>query len=374
MNFLNNFFKSNKLIILDDLFPYLLSGFRIAEFNYYLDNLKNVEIYSTATDFDKYKLEYDATFSNFKDRVKKFDYSRKYSASLFYTIFLNNAYNFLDIFEKNKIPFVFTLYPGGGFWIDQKESDDKLRKVCASKYLKKIIVTQKNSFDYLIKNKFCSGDKIEFIYGGVLPSDYYESNSVSKKYYKKEKDTLDICFVANKYMDRGLDKGYDIFIDVAKILVKKAKNINFHVVGAYDESDIPADELTGRIKFYGLKYREFFPEFYSKMDIILSPNRPYVLMPGSFDGFPTGSCVEAGLSGVAVFCSDELNMNQKFTNKKDICIIPIDAERIVDKIMKFYSDTNKLYDLALNCQESFMEVFSINRQVGSRMVVLKKYL
>ncbi|HLP47639.1 MAG TPA: glycosyltransferase, partial [Candidatus Kapabacteria bacterium] len=290
---------------------------------------------------------------------------------LFYTIFINNIYNFLPFIERHQTPFVFTLYPGGGFQIDNSESDKKIRTVFSSKYFKKVIVTQKNTRDYLIGKNFCPENKIGFIYGGVLPSDYYKEHAISKKYYKKEKNTLDICFVANKYMEKGLDKGFDVFIEVAKNLCEKTKDIFFHVVSGCGEKEINVDDIKNRIKFYGLQYRDFFPEFYSKMDIILSPNRPYILLPGSFDGFPTGSCAEAGLAGVAVFCSDELNMNVKFKDGEDIKIIPVDASAIAHTILRYHEESEELYGLASECQKSFQREFGINYQMGKRYEILK---
>lgn len=367
-------FRKKKLIILDDIFPWLLSSFRITEYNYYLDNFDDVEIYTTVPDFEKYKSEYAKAYPQFSNRVKQFNPSGEYKCTLFYTIFINNVYNFLPLIEKHETAFVFTLYPGGGFQIDEANSDKKLKAVCSSKYFKKVIVTQKNTRDYLLKKNFCPENKIEFIYGGVLPSDYYEKHAIRKKYFKKDKKTLDICFVANKYMEKSLDKGFDIFIDVAKHLCKKTKDIYFHVVSGCGEDEIDTDDIKKRIKFYGLQYRDFFPEFYARMDIILSPNRPYVLSPGGFDGFPTGSCAEAGLAGVAVFCSDELGLNVDFQNRKDIFLVPLDWKKISNVILHYHKNIDELYELAQNCQKSFIKSFNVEHQMGERRKVIKRFL
>ena len=44
------------------------------------------------------------------------------------------------------------------------------------------------------------------------------------------------------------------------------------------------------------------------MDLIISPNVPFVLASGAFDGFPTACCMEAALSGTAMFVTDELKL------------------------------------------------------------------
>ena len=81
------------------------------------------------------------------------------------------------------------------------------------------------------------------------------------------------------------------------------------------------DSRTGQVKFYGAQRTEFFPSFYSQMDLILAPNIPFTLLPGAFDGFPPGGCIEAGLSGVAVFCTDVLNQNIAFKDGEELVIV-----------------------------------------------------
>ena len=218
----------------------------------------------------------------------------------------NNICNNLELIEKYGIPFIFTLYPGGGFILNDKESDEKLKKIFKSKYFRKVIVTQKITYNYLLKKAFCKKEDIEFIYGIVTPENVLERKPKDKTYFKKGKDILDICFIAHKYCNKGIDKGYDLFIDVAKVLSKKYSDIRFHVVGGFDENEIDISEIKDRIKFYGIKPTEKLIEMYNNLDIVVSPNRPFKLSKGSFDGFPTGSCTEAMINKVVLMCSDEL--------------------------------------------------------------------
>jgi glycosyltransferase involved in cell wall biosynthesis len=362
-----------KLVIFDDYFPNLLTTFRVAEYNFYLENY-NCDIYSTLNNFIPFKHEYLKKYPNFIDKINPFVSNGNFACSLFYTVFINNAHFFLPIFEKENIPFVFTLYPGGGFWLNNNISDEKLYRVCKSPLLKKIIVTQNITYNYLLKKKFCSEDKIAFIYGGVLPSNYFKNNLVPKKRYKQEKKYFDICFVAHKYMVRGLDKGYDIFIEVAKNLHLISEDIRFHIVGNFDKYDIDISKIKDKIFFYGIRHREFFPDFYSRMDIILSPNKPFQNFPGKFDGFPTGACIEAGMNGVAIFCTDELNLNFKFQNKYDICIISLNVESIVNIILEYFNNLGKLYNLSINCQNKVFELYNFEEQMAKRINILNKYL
>ncbi len=363
-----------KLAILDDYFPNLKTGFRISEFNYYLDQYPGCEVYSTR--YDMHHPEYAAAYPRFRDRVKpftQFDWTGK-SYSLYYTVFLSNAFSFHFVYDLASTPFIFELYPGGGFWINDPEIDARLLKVFRSPLFKKVIVTQKMTYDYITSHGFTTPDKIAYIYGMVTHPQYFH-NTVPKKRYGRDKKTFDICFVAHKYMPLGLDKGYHIFIDVCKKLAAAAGDIRFHVVGNFDKNEIDTSALGDRIIFYGLKDHSFFPGFYSGMDIILSPNAPFLLIPGkNYDGFPTGCCIDAGLHNVGVFCTDILNQNAHFEHKRDICIIPLSASDIAANVMEYYHDTEKLYRMSACGQAKFKEVFDFEKQMRERAAVLNQYL
>lgn len=370
----NSSMTQGKLAILDDYFPNLKTGFRISEFNYYLEKYLNCDVYSTR--YDMHYFEYAAAYPQFKDRVKPFtmfDWTGR-SNSLYYTVFLSNAYSFFFIYELANTPFIFELYPGGGFWLNDDEIDAKLIKVFQSPLFRKVIVTQKMTYDYITKRGFVTPDKIEYIYGMVTHPQYFNT-MVSKKFYGKDKKTFDICFVANKYMPQGLDKGYHIFIDVCKKLAIAAEDIMFHVVGNFDKDEINISGIDNRIVFYGSRDHSFFPEFYSGMDIIVSPNAPFILIQGkNYDGFPTGCCTDAGLHNVGVFCTDELNQNAHFEHRKNIFIIPTIAGEIADSIMEYYHDPEKLYMMSACGQVRFREVFDFERQMSQRAAVLEQYM
>ena len=375
-------FLNLDLIILDDIFPHLLSAFRIAEYNEYLDTFPKSLVYSTGTAFTIINelrsfctvvKEYEAHYPKFAKRVLSYNASNTFKSKLVYMIFINNAYKFIDIIEKNKLPFVFTLYPGGGFQLNENSVDEKLRRVFFSPCFRKVIVTQKITYDYLLSKNFVTPDQIEFIYGGVFPSNALSKQEYSKKYYQKDKETFDICFVANKYMDRGIDKGYDTFIEVAKTLAT-SHPIRFHIVGSFCEDDIDISEIREKIIFYGTQYTSFFSEFYPKMDIILSPNIPFTQNLGGFDGFPTGCCVEAAFAGVAVFCTDILSQNIYFQDTEDIVLVSTCVHEIVEKIHFYYKNPEKLYSLAAKGQKKFQEVFSTESQIQPRIKILQDLL
>jgi glycosyltransferase involved in cell wall biosynthesis len=371
------------LLILDTIFPHPLSPFRYQEFISYLDYFPSSLVITTGEHFPalcerrsvgEVILEFEKEHPEYKERTIVTSHDiEPYNAKLAYVVFLYNMKVFLETLEKKRIPFIFTLYPGGGFKLNIPESDDALKKIFNSPQFRKVIVTQKITYDYLISKNLCNPDQIEFIFGVVTPLDiikpYY-----GKKFFGFEKDTLDICFVSHKYMPKGIDKGYDVFIEVARKLTKIHHNIHYHVVGSFAETDFPINGVEGKITFYGLQKKEWFDSFYVDKDIILSPNVPFILMDGTFDGFPTASCTEAGLRNVAILCTDILQLNVKFIDGEDIIIIPHDSDRIVDMINQLYSNPEKLKKIAENGSARIRDVYSYANQIAPRIKILERGL
>jgi lipopolysaccharide transport system ATP-binding protein len=109
--------------VLDDFFPNLLTGFRVAEYNALLERFPGLEIASSYGEFERVHAEYAARYPRHAGRVVAFRPGFCAGAELAYLNFLNNAVQFLPELERERVPFVLTLYPGGGFGIDEPESD-----------------------------------------------------------------------------------------------------------------------------------------------------------------------------------------------------------------------------------------------------------
>jgi glycosyltransferase involved in cell wall biosynthesis len=375
--------RERKLVILDDAFPHLLSAFRIVEYNAYLEEWNDAAVFSTASSFPLLREtrsfgevldEYASRYPQFKGRIRSFDGESDLEDSLVYTMFLNNASYFLDVIHAYNVPFVFTLYPGGGLELEQDESDEKLRRVCSSPNLQKVIATQKVVHEYLLDKELCNPQKIEFIYGGVYPSSLLARHRVAKSYYKQDKDTFDVCFVAYKYMAQGADKGYDVFVEAARLISEAHEDASFHVIGPFDETDVDISGLEGRISFYGTRPTEFFPSFYSRMDAIVSPNTPFVLAPGAFDIFPLGTCIEAGSCGVAVFCTDPLEQNVALEDGKEMVIVPRDARAISEVVGWYHDHPEALRELSERGREAFRRVFGMEAQMKPRLRMLSELM
>jgi glycosyltransferase involved in cell wall biosynthesis len=371
------------LVILDDAFPHPLSAFRLQEYSSYLKHFEQIKVYSTAEafsffgkdkSFQQVLEEFEHSNPRFKKKTERYDPGRPLNAQLVYMIFLGNAYVFLEKIEREKVPFAFTMYPGGWFQMNVPACDAGIRAIFGSPYFRKVIVTQNITYHYLIEGAFCKPEQIEHIYGVVTPLKNLQEHP-KKLPYGKEKPTLDICFVAHRYSEKGRDKGYDVFIEVAKRLALCRSNISFHVVGGFDESVIEVTEINDRIRFYGLQAAEWFHEFYTDKDIILSPNIPFQLLDGgAFDGFPTGCCTDAALHNVAMFCTDVLNLNVQFTDRKDIVLIPHDSDRIVEILNYYFDRPEELQSIAEKGRDKVRQVYSYENQIAPRIRILTELI
>lgn len=386
--FEKKFFDDFSLIILDDIFPSEMSPFRYEEFMYYFKKFNYTYAATTGksmslleeknsvndiiSDFENKHPNlkgriYNISLKNRKEVLNKITKLRNPLAVIvFNQNMINDTYNNLQFLEENNIPFIFTLYPGGGFIINNKESDEKLKNIFNSRFFRKVIVTQEFTREYLLNNNFCPEEKIENIYGIVTPSSILKSNKLKKEFYGKRKSNLDILFVGHKYCDKGKDKGYDLFIETAKELSKKYKNIKFHVVGGFTKEDIDIKEIENQINFYGILKTEDLKKLYKNIDVILSPTRPFQLSKGSFDGFPTGASTEAMINEVVLLATDELNQNKYFKNNKEIIIIKPDVKNIIEKIDYLYNNNFKIKQIAKKGSKKAKRMYSENAQLKRR--------
>ena len=287
-------------------------------------------------------------------------------ARLAYVTFLGNAIRLMPFFESRGIPFILQLYPGGGFEIDSPETDEKLRRVLLSGLCRKAIVTQRITERYVVDKIGIDPTKIEHIFGGVFESRGAFSFDRDKVFYPKDKDTVDFCFVAHKYAGNITSKGYDQFVAIALELAGDFVHLRFHVVGDYLPEDVALGEFTSRFTFHGRRSSAFLVNFYKSMDVIVSINRPFDLTPGSFDGFPTGACIEAGFNGVLNCINDPLDLNPCFIDGGDIIILNLDHQRSAARLRDLVEDPNELYRIAERGRRKFHDIFDTDRQLWAR--------
>lgn len=359
------------LLILDDFYPCPLSNFRYIEFNSYLEKY-NTFVQTTGNSLPLahvYKsISHFIRIHPHREKIKIFNKNRKVNAKLAVLVFQHNTEIFLDYLEENKIPFIFTLYPGGNFKLHDEQGDKGLMRIFNSPYFRRVIVTQKVTMHYLLSKKVCKESDIEFIYG--CPMEIPTATSVKKF----DASTTNICFVAAKYHPTGMDKGYDTFIETARILLKDSDNYRFHVVGGFNEDDIDISDIKSHFKYYGYLNIEKLREFYKEMHIILSPNRSNILANGAFDGFPTAAVIEAGLANTVMILTDDLQQNFFFEDKKDCIFVKNNACEIAEIIEDLSKNGLKSSSMAENGSSKLSLKLNIESQFNPRFQLIESLI
>jgi glycosyltransferase involved in cell wall biosynthesis len=360
----------------DQHFSFCRSPFRRTEYAYYLQAYATARVYSTFAERlaseGKALAEWQAEYQELEPQVFPLaQAARNPWPRLAYTVFLTNAGYFLPFWERHNLPFAFTLYPGGGFCLNDAASDLRLRRVFTSPCFRKVIATQELTSQYVLARDMCRPEQVELIRGCVLPLDELTRELPPRRRFPEDKSTLDVAFVAFKYSPRGEDKGFDIFVSCAARLSQVLPQARFHVVGTFTADDLPSHAPRSRFTFYGPRPTDFFPQFYSGIDLMLAPTRPFVLAPGAFDGFPTAACTEAAACGVAVFCTDVLGMNAFFVHDQDMVIIPPDADAASVAVLQYCRQPEKLRQLGANGRQVVLARYNRDAQLLPRLKSLR---
>ena len=368
-----------RIAIMDDLFPHPVSGFRLEEFCCYLDEVPGVSIYtnggalplvSETRPVEAIIAEHVAGHPLHGGRIHPLQPDDFPQADAYYAIFLNNIVQYVEAIERTGKPFAFTLYPGGGFGAGDALSDGKLHRVFGSPSFHSVIVTQPFTRDYLLKIDALTPSRIRYLPGGMVPLSAFAAPRRRRR-FGINKASLDIGFVANRYTAIGEDKGYDLFVEVAKVLDREGVNAAYHVVGPWDAGIIPLGELSRRFVFHGFVRTERLRQIGQMLDLILSPNRVGILAAGAFDGFPTGSCVEVGLQETAIFCTDVLKLNMDFRDGIDLVLVEPNVDHIVPQLLRLIQQPTLLARIGKSGRTRLIQVFSRERQLPPRLAVLR---
>ena len=367
-------------VIIDDFFPHLLTGFRVAEYNAHLQTFGQLHIMSTLGDFSEQYGAYQALYPEHARRVSSYVPERLVGVELAYITFLNNAHAYLDDLTRHGVPFVLNLYPGGGLGLGDAESDRKLLRVLASPLLKDIIVTQPVVERYLTQLAQTHGvtlPPVHMVQGVVVNPDYFDPSLTRHGLrYGQGKDQLDVCFVAESYMPGAANKGFPEFMAAMQNLADLPQ-LRVHVVGGgYTPADLDVPGLDQRITYHGRLPTAQLRTFYAQMDLIVSPNRPGQLHAGNFDGFPTGACVEAALCEVAIMATDALQQNPGYVDQQSIFLLDHDGEPVSQQIERMVrhlaAHPEQLSRVACECQRLTRTLYAPERQITTRQAILRK--
>jgi lipopolysaccharide transport system ATP-binding protein len=110
------------------------------------------------------------------------------------------------------------------------------------------------------------------------------------------------------------------------------------------------------------------------VDIAVSLSRPGVLHAGNFDGFPTGSSVEASLAGAAIVASDALLQNPGYRDGTSIVLVEPEAGSVERALRALIDAPQRIGAIARAGQAFTRERYAPERQIAPRWALLSKLM
>ena len=358
--------------IIDDQYPSGSSGFRMAEFAYYLKKSKAIEIYSSNLGYlahpkKRSKIPKIASRNDIPNHQVFENLNQIPPMDSYYAIFINNAMIAAQLAERDNVPFSFTLYPGGGFLLDDHNSYEMLRYLIHHRRLHTVIATQPETLRVLVELG-CDPRKIKYIFGSVtyLPKKLFKIRRLMKLGKKNN-----ICFASHKYVSDGTDKGIDIFIQACDALIKRELDIRVHIVGPWSELVNELSCLPDRYKIYDLMSYKELSSFFEKMQIAIFPTRANIPFQGKFDGFPTAAMVQATLAGCLTLSTNPLGQVTPIVNRDSFIEIQANSERLSETLELLIKNKRFRRTIATKGKETFLSLYSKEKQLRSRMQILE---
>ena len=358
-----------RTVVLDDHFPVLSSGFRVAEFTELMRADLVESVHTTVGPLEPLAETFADRYPDLGGRVHQYDPSALADADQAYLIFLNNAAFFLDDLTAARVPFVLTLYPGGG--LDGSEAAaEKLDRVLGSPLLRHLFTTQPR-VTALVAERYPGLETTE-VQGLFVNRAYFRPGPGERQnYFGAGKERLDLCFVAHRYSVTGADKGFPEFAALVPELARRGIPVHGHVVGQFTAADVPP-EAHHLFDFHGVLESSQLQELYGEMDAIVSPNRPDVLAVGAFDGFPLASAVEAALCGVMIVATDTFHQSRFLRDGRDALIVPPDQDVIADRLVRLMREAGGIRRVAQSGLRKVRHIYSPARQLDLRAPVLRE--
>jgi len=363
-----------KIAILDDHFPNPTTGFRIAEFDGLLNRFPKSIIFTTSN-LSKDLITLGPGWSDRKRRIKKFG-AFKLALGNFdvaYIDFLNNAKKFVPVLDRFRIPYVLTLYPGGGFSLSDAEVRQFIQRMALSGTPKTIITTTNVAKDFMEDFELSNCTRIVHIPGVPIQRIFLDKQGIDRlDYPEKLDDLVKFVFLAHKYTTDGADKGWPQFQHLISKLASEGKSIKATVIGPWGPHDLIDTKYVGLYRFLGELPDYHLPQFLLDQHFIVSINTPNLILPGQFDGFPVASVVAAALCGVVPVVNDPLGLNNFLESYVNSILID-DASPIslINEMAEILLNPRVITSIAKNARQSFASLYNPDVQLIPRYEALE---
>lgn len=372
--------KKYDIIIFDNVLPNLSTPWRSFELENLILKFPNSKVisnnrskaFNSYIKFNKRKKDFGIFFPILSKRLTKEKLICNVNTKVLYFLFFNNIVFYYEKIKINNISFVFTLYPGGGWELNNKTKDKIITEIVSDELCLGVIVNQFITFEYLVGKLKISEKKIKLIHG--IPVNL-ESRNVLRK-YNSRKEAFNIVFVGHKYTNLGEDKGLPIFLDVINRINQKGFNIKGYIVGNFKKENFEPFFDLSEIRFMGEMKENQLLLFLQTTDIILSCNKPFVLSRGAYDGFPLGSVGMAAMSGNLVLSTDYFNEGSKIGFIDNVHFIKIDTEvnHLIEKLKYCLINFEKMNEIINESLRFFINYYSFKNQINPRLEMFEYFV
>ena len=275
---------------------------------------------------------------------------------------INNIFKLSNIIKNEEIDIIHTHHRMAAFYVrllklifnfkfvhtSHNIFNDKLNLTKFSLYKAKTIAVGNCVKNNLIKDFGLNIDKVTTIYNAVEVDSRLDCILEDIKYYKELG-----YFIVGNIGRLSEQKGMEYYIRSVEILKKKNCKIKFFIVGDGEERN-KLKELVNKLNLENdiifLGYRSDVQNIMKQLDI--------VVLSSLWEGLPL-TPIEAFSVGKSIIATNIDGTNEIVKNNYNgILVKDRNSEEIADAILELYNNPNKLSQLEINANKSYIEKFS----------------
>lgn len=228
---------------------------------------------------------------------------------------------------------------------------ESIERLLSRYFTTKTINVSNGEKQFAIESKIDKDGKFEVIYNGIC--DIEEVNNETKDRLRKEFKINTNDFIIGTIARMDEQKNPDLFIDIAKSVLKECKNVKFIYVG----DGKLYEHISRRVLDEDINESVILTGFRSDTDEILSIFDLF-LTTALYEGMPY-ALIEACRAGVPIVATDVIGNNEIVINEKNGMIYDINnIEMCTKKICKVFCDSTRK-SLSRHARDRFNQNFNI---------------
>ena len=279
--------------------------------------------------------------------------------------------------KRANIPVILNLVEGlGSFYVNNSLKNIVVRTIMEFLYKKAFAISNGcvfvNSDDpkYMIQKRIIKEEKVKIIKSVGVDTEKFDIKKYDLAFLKKYKKDLDL---ENKIVvlmvSRAIwDKGIKEYMESAKILKSKYKDIEFLLVGDTDEGNhsCASRDILENSDIKWLGHRDDIAELTAICDI-------YVL-PSYREGLPA-TLMEASSMSKPIVTTDSVGCREVVDDGVNGFLVPVrDINRLCDKIELLYEDRELRERFGKNSRKKALDEFDIKKIVAKYIKYYKSFL